>query len=65
MLIGIYISAVCVVCMHIFENNMWAFLLFAVLNSVGIGIAQDRYKELMDRIKKLEHPQDEKKEGEK
>ena len=63
MLIGIYLSAVSVVCMHIFESNMWAFLLFAVLNSVGIGIAKDQYDNLTDRIKKLEHPQDEKKGG--
>lgn len=63
MLIGIYLSAVSVVCMHIFENNMWAFLLFAVLNCVGLGIARDQYDKLTDRIKKLEHPQDVKKEG--
>lgn len=63
MLVGLYISAACIVLMHVFENNMWAFLLFAVLNSVAINFAFIQYDKLKDRIEKLEHPQDEKKGG--
>lgn len=59
----LYLSFFCIMFMHLFENNMWAFLFFGVLNSIFVGNACNRYDTLLNRIKKLEDSQAEKKDG--
>ncbi len=63
MIWALYSSIICVLCMHIMEDNMWAFMFFALLNAIAINVAFKRYEKLINRIEKLERSQDEKKGG--
>lgn len=63
MILALYSSVICILFMHLFEDNMWAFMFFALLNAIAINFASDRYEKLIHRIEKLERSQDEKKGG--
>ena len=63
MIWAIYSSIICVLCMHIIEDNMWAYMFFALLNAIAINVAFKKYEKLINRVEKLERSQKEKKEG--
>lgn len=63
MVFALYASVISILFMHIFEDNMWAFLFFSLLNCIFINIAYVRYANLINRIEKLECSQHEKNGG--
>jgi hypothetical protein len=49
--------------MHIIEDNMWAYMFFALLNAIAINVAFKRYEKLINRVEELERSHDEKRCG--
>lgn len=64
MILAVFTSNICVLLAYHFMHNMWASMLFILLNAIAVNIAFDRYDKLIRRIEKLERSQDEKKRGE-
>ena len=63
MRLAVFTSNICVLLAYHFMDNMWASMLFVLLNAIAINVAFDRYDKLMHRIEKLERSHNEKKEG--
>lgn len=63
MVFALYSSIISILFMHLFEDNMWAFMFFAFLHAIAINVAFKRYEKLINRVEKLERSQKEKKEG--
>lgn len=60
MAVALYVS---ILFMHLFEDNMWAFMFFAFLNAIALMVADNQYEKLINRVEKLERSQEDKKGG--
>ena len=63
MVFALYASSVSILFMYLFEDNMWAFMFFGLLNVIAINVADKQYEKLKNRVEELERSQNEKKEG--